>query len=234
MNANAEGRDVSPANNTSTGPSPTVDRRIVELLREAAVWRVLGRLFECPTDDWRADVAALALELDADEVRAAVDAVDEMATPGQYYSVFGPGGPAPPREASYHESLELGSLMSELAGYYDAFAYAPQTAETPDHVAVEVGFVSYLKFKEAYALALGDQEHATVAADAAAHFIADHLSRVAMPLADILSTSHLDYLARASRLLAAQVGPKPPSLLLPMLPSTQDDDDAGEFECGLG
>jgi nitrate reductase assembly molybdenum cofactor insertion protein NarJ len=215
-----------------TVPS-SLDGRVHALLREAAEWRLLARLFECPDDEWHGDLVALACEMEVDAFKAAVEAIDETATAGQYYSVFGPGGPAPPREASYHDSLELGSLMSELAGYYDAFAYAPRTAETPDHVATEVGFVAYLKFKEAYAHARGDTAQADVAAQAAAQFVADHLTRIAQPLAGLLVDSHLDYLAHASRLLAARVGPRPQPALLPMLPSTADSDEDGEFECGL-
>lgn len=202
------------------------------LLRNAAAWRLLGRLFECPDEPWRLEIASLARELPSDDLRAVVESIDAAATAGQYYSVFGPGGPAPPREASYHDSLELGSLMSELAGYYAAFAYVPHSTETPDHVAIEVGFVAYLKLKEAYARVQGDDQHADIAASAAAQFMSDHLSRIAAPLATLLADSHLRYLAKASRLLAERVGPRPPSMRLPMLSSTADD-DTGELECGM-
>ena len=209
-----------------------LDAATAALLRDAAEWRLAARLFECPDPTWRDEVAALARELDGAAIHAAVEAIDDAATPGQYFSVFGPGGPAPPREASYHESLELGSLMSELAGYYEAFAYRPQCAETLDHVATEIGFVAYLKFKQAYAQALGEAALAEVAERAAARFIADHLSRIASPLAAILADSHLAYLAHASRLVAARAGTPPRSPLLPMLHERTDDDEEG-FACGV-
>lgn len=204
-----------------------------ELLYEAAEWRLLGLLFECPRERWRAEIERLACELPSAELRAAVAAVDDAATEGQYHSVFGPGGPAPPREATYRDTLELGSLVSELAMYYDAFGYAPAIDEPPDHVAVEAGFVAYLKLKEAYARADGNEEHAALACTAAAQFIRDHLALMAAPLAAILDTSHLEYLARASAILAGRVGPAPRSTLLPMLQPSDDDDDTGgaEFEC---
>jgi nitrate reductase assembly molybdenum cofactor insertion protein NarJ len=202
------------------------------LLRDAAEWRLLGRLFECPDDQWNREIATLARELTNAKLRACVDLVDAAATAGQYYSVFGPGGPAPPREASHHESLELGSLMSELAGYYDAFGYSPHTTESPDHVAIEAGFVGYLKLKEAFARAQGDDEHAEMVARAATRFSADHLSRIATPLAKLLAGSHLRYLAEAARVLAERVGPPPRSARLPMLPLAEDAADE-EMECGL-
>jgi TorA maturation chaperone TorD len=151
---------------------------------------------------------------------------------GQYHSVFGPGGPAPPREATYHDTLELGSLMSELSLCYAAFAYQPSLDETPDHVASEIGFVAYLKFKEAFALAEGDEERAERCARAAAQFIADHLATIAAPLATVLRSSHLEYLARAGQILASRVGPGTQARRLPMLQVLPDDEEAGEFQCG--
>jgi nitrate reductase assembly molybdenum cofactor insertion protein NarJ len=207
-----------------------IDQRLNDLLREAATWRLLSRMFECPDETWQADLDTLARELGDSDLLEAVSLAASVATEGQYHSTFGVGGPAPPREASYHETLELGSLMSEVAVYYQVFGYRPQLAEAPDHVAVEAGFVAYLKFKEAYALARGEPEHAEAAALAARRFIADHLAMLATPLADILASSHLDYLARASRALAGRVGPRPARMRLPMLQTTSDDDESG-FEC---
>lgn len=209
-----------------------VDPHATEVLREAAFWRALGRLFECPDDHWRADIQSLTRELNVPELRTAAAAIADSATPGQYFSVFGPGGPAPPREASYHESLELGSLMSDLARYYHAFAYAPGNTEPLDHVAVELNFVSYLKLKEAYAYAQGHDERAEIASRAAAQFVNEHLTRIATPLAALLAGSHLRYLAHASALLAARVGARPATTRLPMLPIAAPDDD-GDSECGM-
>jgi nitrate reductase assembly molybdenum cofactor insertion protein NarJ len=202
------------------------------VLRESAQWRLLGRLFECPDDRWREEIAALAGELDDSELAAAVAAARVEATEGQYHSVFGPGGPAPPREATYHDTLELGSLMSELALYYESFGYAPRVNEPPDHVAVEIGFVAFLKLKEAYALAIADHDHAERASLAAAQFVRDHLAMMAVPLATVLAASPLEYLAIASRVLAGRVGP-PPSTRFRVLQPRPDDDEAGsEFPCG--
>ena len=207
-----------------------IDPRVHDLLRDAARWRLLGRLFECPGEQWRRDVATLAEEIDDAELRAAAGAALVDATEGKYHSVFGPGGPAPPREVSYHDTLELGSLMSELAAYYDVFGYHPTTGEAPDHVSVEAGFVAYLRFKEAYALAAGDAEHAATTLEAAQRFRADHLAIFAAPLAAVLADSGIDYLVQASALLAARAGRRPPRTRLPVF--QEPVDDAGnEFPC---
>jgi nitrate reductase assembly molybdenum cofactor insertion protein NarJ len=203
-----------------------------QTLRDAAAWRLLGRLFECPDQSWREELEALARELQDPELSAAVSAIGDQASEGRYHSVFGPGGPAPPREATYHDTLELGSLMSELSIYYDGFAYHPAIDEAPDHVAVEIGFIAFLKLKEAYALAEGDDERADRCARAASRFMTDHLATIATPLADVLRNATLDYLARAGEVLVARVGPSPSSRRLPMLKVLPDDDDGGAFPCG--
>lgn len=211
-----------------TGGGAGLEPRLRELLLDAARWRLLGRLFECPNDAWRADVARLAAEIDDRDLREAAAAATATATEGAYYAVFGPGGPAPPREVSYHDTLELGSLMSELVGGYEAFGYAPATTEAPDHVAVETGFMAYLSLKQAHARAGGDDERETLARDAAERFRAGHLARLGRPLADLLGASPIEYLARAARLLAERSGPPPSRVPLPMLqPVLDDDEDIG-------
>ncbi|MEW6321895.1 MAG: molecular chaperone TorD family protein [Acidobacteriota bacterium] len=200
------------------------------LLREAATWRLLGRLFECPTAGWHEDIQRLAGELGDPELQAAVASAAREATEGQYHSVFGPGGPAPPREVSYHDTLELGSVMSSVAAFYHAFGYEPETQETLDHVAVEAGFMAYLRLKQAYALAGGDQEAATVTAEAAGEFCRSHLAVVAGRLRDLLAASHLDYLRRASAALVEKTGRPPGPRRLPLV-TVPPDEDGSEFAC---
>jgi len=211
-----------------------LDPRVRSLLHDAARWMLLGRLFECPGDRWRRDLAAVSGEVEDAELHAAVRAALDEATEGGYHSVFGPGGPAPPREASYCESIELGSLMSELAAYYEAFGYHPSAREAPDHVAVEVGFLAYLRLKEAHALAAGDADCAGITAEAAARFRTDHLAVVAAPLAALLAASDITYLAHASAQLAARVGPPPRRTFLPVIQESDMDADGSEFPCADG
>jgi len=207
-----------------------IDPAILALLQDAARWRLLGRLFECPSEAWRADIERLAREAGEVDLGAAVAAALAEATEGQYHSVFGPGGPAPPREVSYHDTLELGSVMSSVAGYYDAFGYQPALQESPDHVAVEVGFLSFLRFKQAFATADGELERAAISRDAAEAFRANHLAVVAERLAALLSESPLSYLQTASRLLATRVGPLPGPKRLTVI-NQPIDDEGSDFAC---
>lgn len=211
-----------------------LDTRMATLLQEAAEWRLLGRLLECPSSAWKEDLDTLSRELDAEPLKAAALGARSEATEGLYHSVFGPGGPAPPREVSYHASVELGSLMSEIERDYAAFAYQPETHEPPDHIAVETGFVAYLRLKEAYAYATGDDEAAQITRRAAMRFAAEHLARMAEPLATLLSNSGVDYLAQTLALIASRVGPKPSTNQLPVVqPDAFGDGGEGEFTCDV-
>jgi nitrate reductase assembly molybdenum cofactor insertion protein NarJ len=205
-------------------------QRAIQLAQDAAEWRLLSLLFECPTPDWRVQVTALMHEVtDADLKSAAQDALDE-ASEGLFHHTFGPGGPAPPREATYHQTVELGYLLSELQAYYNAFAFQPLTNEPPDHVSVETGFIAYLKMKEAYALACRNEEHAATASESAQRFVQEHLANLAQPLANHLKGSGISYLAKAGSALLRRVGP-PPATATP-LPILQEEVERDDLSCG--
>lgn len=199
------------------------------LLEQATDWRLLALLFECPTSEWRQHVKSLVPLATDPQLRAAAEAALEEASEGLYHSIFGPGGPASPREVSYHDSVQLGYLMSELAFLYDAFAYRPMSNEPPDHVALEAGYVSYLAFKQAYALGRSQSERAQLAADASRQFLENHLSLMAEPLACALAGSRIRYLSLAAEVLLQHVGPRK---TLPVLQTGRGCEEVGcEFDC---
>jgi nitrate reductase assembly molybdenum cofactor insertion protein NarJ len=207
-----------------------LNEREFQLARDAAEWRLISLLFECPSEAWRARVSALAQEVVDPELRAAAESALREADEGLFHYVFGPGGPAPAREATYHQTVELGYLMSDLQSFYNAFEFRPQTEEPPDHVSVETSFIAYLKLKELYALCCDDQERATVAADATKQFLAAHLSNIAAPLSGHLRDSGIDYLSKVSSALAALAGP--PSRVPSAFPILHECDSEAELGCG--
>lgn len=185
-----------------------MNAQALALLREAAEWRLIGMLFECPGEGWQTQVAALAEEIPDAGLKAAAASAREEAGAGLYHTTFGPGGPAAPREVSYRETLEPGHFLGELGAYYQAFAFTPATPEPHDHVAVEAGFIAYLRLKEAYAHARSDAEQAAVVGDASRRFMEDHLNTLAEPLAASLAASGISYLAQAGAALLRRVGPR--------------------------
>ncbi len=205
--------------------------RVNQLISEAAEWRMISLLFECPVGEWHRDVEGLAGEVADPDLRKAAEWARSQAGEGLYHAIFGPGGPAPAREISYRDWVQPGYLLSELSAYYQAFAYSPKTGEVPDHVAVEAGFVAYLKMKEAFALMCGEKENAELTSKAAQTFLDDHLAKMSEQIAKSLSESEIDYLAIASETLFRRVGPdkdKKHSRVLPVL----SDPDA-EIDCAF-
>lgn len=187
-----------------------IDREACRLLQEAAEWRLLGLLFECPSDTWRLHLVELSASIADEQLRSAATAARNEASEGFYHSLFGPGGPVPAREVSAVQSVELGSMMSELAAYYDAFDYSPATREPCDHLSVETGFIGYLRLKEAYASIAGDAESVSVTRDAALRFIKEHLAMLAEPVASALDGRGPDYLVLASQALLKRTGSSNP------------------------
>ena len=142
--------------------SALLSSEVKALVIEAAEWRMIELLFRRPSTAWKDELKSLANEVEDTDLReAAMRAIaggSDGASEGVFHSIFGPGGPAPAREASYQGTIQLGYLMSELNAYYDAFAYTPARGdgvEPPDHVSVEAGFISFLRLKQAFAMSSG-------------------------------------------------------------------------------
>lgn len=182
------------------------ESRVRELLREATEWRLLGLLFERPREGWWQEVETLSREVADPEITPATDAAREEATEGLYLALVGPGGPVSLREVAYRGMEDPGRIIADLSGFYDAFAFQPETEEAPDHLAVEAGFLGYLCLKEAYAWARGTEDEAEVAAQAAARFREEHLSTLAWPVADRLAEAGVRYLSFAAAALARRSG----------------------------
>lgn len=208
-------------------PAPEV----ITLLREAEDWRLVSLLLTCPGPGWKTELRFLGEECTAADLKQAVTAALSEADEGLYHSIFGPGGPAPPREVSYQHWAQPGFLLSELNSYYQAFSYHPQASEVTDHIAVEAGFIGFLRLKEAYARASEMTEQAALTAEAARSFLTDHLAVMARPLAKNLAGSGVAYLettAQALNRLTADYESKAgkTGLSLPVL------EDESIFECG--
>lgn len=210
---------------------PDADPRVVRCLRDAAELRLIALLLECPHEHWKETVAALSAEVSAPDLLVAAAAANTEANEGLYHTVLGPGGPAPPREVSYRGAVLPGGVLAEISAYYEAFAYVPECREPPDHVAVEVGFLAYLKLKEAYAVLRGATEEADVTADASHRFAEEHLSRTASAFAAAAESTGAGYLTLAGGALLERVGPPAAPDPLPWRQAEGDPDNGG---CGFG
>jgi len=184
------------------------DPQVVEHLRRAARLRLLALAFECPQEGWQEQLSCLAEEIGEADLRQLAEQAREEASPPLYHTTFGPGGPAAPREVSYVDTILPGQLLADLQAFYEAFAYRPDIDEPPDHIAVELGFLSYLELKAAYAVSRGDRQQADVSGEAARRFVESHVSNVIGPLTHALEASGIRYLQSAAASLRRSIREK--------------------------
>lgn len=179
-------------------------RAVEELLAGAAEWRLLSLLLSRPRDGWAREVAALAREVRAGDLRGAAAEAAE-AKEGAYHALLGPGGPASPREAAHLGFGDPGRVLADLSARYAAFGYAPRAEEPDDHLAVECDFVAYLFLKELYALAAGQGERAELTKEARARFLSEHAALAGRRFASKLPEGAPAYLRATARALAERL-----------------------------
>lgn len=82
-------------------------------------------------------------------------------------------------EAEYdrNRALTQGTTLADIAGFYRAFGLDIATRERPDHLALELEFMSVLTYKEALALRSKLTEEAEICRDAQRKFLEAHLGR---------------------------------------------------------
>lgn len=204
--------------------------RVGRLLVEAARWRLTGLLLERPRSGWLEEVSALSAEV-GDERLAEAARAARHADEGAFLALFGPGGTVSPREVAYRNMGDPGKILSELRGFYDSFGFDPKIEDPPDHVAVEAGFVGFLKLKQAYAASCGDADAEKTMRDAAEVFIERHLGGFAGDLAERASGMP-EYLERTmAHLRAACPSPAPAETALRVPGGSVLGDEEGGFAC---
>jgi len=183
---------------------------ICSILHESSEWRLIALLLECHSEEWRVQLKSLSEQIDHPRLKQVAASALQEATRSFYHTTFGPGGPAAAREVSYLQSIQSGLLLHELQEFYKAFAYEYNLEEPPDHIAVEFGFMSYLKLKQAFALSNGWREQAEVSAQAGQQFLQRHLRPLGSALAANLEHSEVEYLRGTAQCISdrlAQAGP---------------------------
>lgn len=207
-----------------------VDPDIARLLEESVELRLIGLLFEYPSSDWRRNLESLLPCLHKRELRASAEAALKQASEGLHHALFGPAGSVPVREVTYQGGVQFGYLMAELSSYYEAFGFTPAGGEPVDHLSVQIGFLAFLKMKQAYAAVERHSDHVALAEEAAQNFTKEHLAIQAEPAVNRLQEFAPWFLCQAGKLLLDRTGPSPRS----DYPLTCDfmEDAPGEMSCG--
>lgn len=151
-------------------------------------------------------------------VAAVVDALHEVqerhngcslsALREEYETLFGHvvSKDCPPYETNYGRAhiFMQAQQLSDIAAFYRAFFLEVSDAvkERVDHVGIELEFMHFLTYKEAYAQQHHSAEQAQICVDAQRKFLEEHLGRWAPVLARMMQrqTSHGVYGALAALL----------------------------------
>lgn len=115
-----------------------------------------------------------------DAVAPLREALDELnGIEGEYHRLFTTGLVCSPYESEHDamKGIRKGQQLADILGFYQAFGFrsSERLKEFPDHIAVELEFMSLLLLKEVYARLHASQEQVDLCADAEKKFLQDHL-----------------------------------------------------------
>jgi hypothetical protein len=187
-------------------------------LERAATWMFGSLSLQMPDAVRCGEMAALVqtLPVPLRETATAISAFPLADWEPEFFSVLGPGG-CPASESSYERAAmaSRGPLLTEVAGYYNAFAYpGDRLREVPDHIAVELGFLSFLALKIAFARFAARPEAEVVAREAYDAFLDAHLRPWIGPFCDALESTestHYQLISSWLRLLSGEADIMPGS-----------------------
>ncbi|MDP7016179.1 MAG: molecular chaperone TorD family protein [Pirellulaceae bacterium] len=192
-----------------------------EQLNELRDDRLLQDAAELIRDEPAAAAASLAVgELALEDLNpaAALAALptSQSALNDEFERTFGllVSNACPPYETEYIDgkfAFQRSQALADVSGFYHAFGLAPSTQrpDRPDHVVLELEFMSFLIGMERGALE-GDsadhQERAAICRDAQQQFLREHLSWWAPAFSRLLARENGDgFYAAVANLLAAWV-----------------------------
>lgn len=157
----------------------SAEQEVLSWLARAAAWRFFSLYFRLPTEETQAELLGLMPEVSA-ELRELAEMRQQLTLAEceqEFHRVLGAGG-IPACASSYDDNALAGRgpMLADISGFYEAFAYrpTPPPAEVPDHLAVELDFLSYLAVKVAFASHEGLEAEAAVARRAYERFLDEH------------------------------------------------------------
>ncbi len=186
----------------------TTDRRrevtASRAVARACVYQLLSQALAYPDDD----VVAAMVEIDLPQAREATALLPGNLDPG--LAAFGDhladasaselkslhrhvfthviSTDCPPCEAFYTAKgiFQETSELADVAGFFKAFDLTLAESERVDHISVELEFMHFLTYKEAYARTHHDAEKSRFCRDVQRKFIRDHLGRWSLHFARLL------------------------------------------------
>jgi nitrate reductase assembly molybdenum cofactor insertion protein NarJ len=152
-------------------------------VRRAQVYSFLSDAFLYPDENWCEDVPLveeILSSLDWVSPALAIRPLDLAALQAAYRHAFGATGSiCYETEYGLPHEFRQSQELADINGFYRAFGFTNggRVRERPDHLAVELEFMSILALKEAYTAQDGLVEHFEVCLEAQRKFLGDHLGR---------------------------------------------------------
>jgi DMSO reductase family type II enzyme chaperone len=152
-------------------------------VRRAQVYQFLAAALLYPEESWTEDLPLLAeigreLGVPIPDSLSWNDSLDALQS--EHLRVFGlTGSLCYETEYGLPHEFQQSQELADVAGFYHAFGLAVggKVRERPDHLAVELEFMSVLALKEACALQSGTAEQVEICIEAQRTFLRDHLGR---------------------------------------------------------
>lgn len=161
-----------------------MNQNLKPLLESAANWKFFSLLLQYPNAEVIKKAKSLSQEIlpslqpDAQELINLFSSYQEAV----YHILLGSAGTVSPYESDYQISgqegiHDKGAVLGDIAAFYKAFGYdfSIEMKEAPDHAAIELAFLSYLKLRQAYSLNQGKEEIYQLCCDAEKKFLSEHL-----------------------------------------------------------
>jgi TorA maturation chaperone TorD len=163
-------------------------------------------------------------------------AIPSSPSEREHDRLFGVGRCAPPYETEYDPlvSARKGHVLADLLGFYEAFGFrlAEDRKEFPDHLAVELEFMSCLLLKAVYAAERSLGEAQAVSEHAAARFLGDHLAAAGCAVADRVEAAAEEEFYRVwARLLKGFLSAEAEFLGVPAAPRAAVPEEVGPLTC---
>ena len=147
------------------------------------------------------------LQRSLSELAVAAGGTTPEALQDRYVAAFGhvtlPDCPLYETACGTGDPFQQSQTLADIAGFYRAFGLemAEDAAERVDHLAVELEFMHYLAYREAYALERHGRERSRLIREAQRRFLQDHLERWGPVVARAVAVRADGVLGAAARLL---------------------------------
>jgi TorA maturation chaperone TorD len=140
-------------------------------------------------------------------VEAALADVTDAGLEAAFVTTFGhvtvPDCPLYETACDAGDPFRQPQALADLVGFYRAFGLEVGAAERADSLAIELEFMHYLAYREAYALTRHGPEAIAVLRDGERRFLAEHVGRWAPVVARAVGARSTGALAAAAHLLEA-------------------------------